>query len=215
MSEDKKQVETPDASCHLQDIGMGSLICRAARLTSEPLTNEVSKALCTACPFGKIYRGVGCDAGLPKIRIYQTMEGPSFSIESTFCKVRRSETNLGYYRDHGNDEKYAKENLGPRPVRGVRFRSRRSEKTVSMAKLSKVQRSIFIAALFLVTVVWLCPPYKQLEVNEKGRTNGWHLTRRFTSPIRTPLDRGSTETFIRLLSGGKKQDKGENYYGLL
>ena len=44
-----------------------------------------------------------------------------------------------------------------------------------MAKLNKAQRTIIIAALLLVNVVWLFPPYKQPEVNEKGEITGWHV----------------------------------------
>ena len=61
--------ENDNIDCHLQQVGMGTLICRAARQTGEQTTNEVNPAICFSCPAGKIFREVGCDAVLPKIRI--------------------------------------------------------------------------------------------------------------------------------------------------
>ena len=62
--------ENDSIDCHLQQVGMGSLICRAARQTGDKTTNEVSPTICFNCDAGKVYRNVGCDAILPKIRIY-------------------------------------------------------------------------------------------------------------------------------------------------
>jgi len=75
---------------------MGSLICRAARQTGDKTTNEVSPIICFNCDAGKVYRDVGCDAILPKIRIYPLMGGSSFQVESLFCKIRKRETTLEY-----------------------------------------------------------------------------------------------------------------------
>jgi len=85
--------ENDDVSCHLQDIGMGTLICRAAKQTGEHTTNEVNEAICFNCPVGKVYREVGCDALTPNIRIYHY---DTFHINSLFCKIRKRTTDFDY-----------------------------------------------------------------------------------------------------------------------
>lgn len=88
--------ENDSIDCHLQQVGMGSLICRAARQTGDKTTNEVSPTICFNCDAGKVYRDVGCDAILPKIRISPYMGGSSFQVESLLCKIRKRETTLDY-----------------------------------------------------------------------------------------------------------------------
>jgi|Deesub1362B_J571_1020462.scaffolds.fasta_scaffold00001_38 hypothetical protein len=88
--------ENDNIDCHLQQIGMGTLICRAARQTGDETTNEVSPTICFNCSAGKIFREVGCDAVLPKIRIYPYKGGVSFNVETLFCKIRRRETTLDF-----------------------------------------------------------------------------------------------------------------------
>lgn len=89
-----KEIDSID--CHLQQIGMGSLTCRAARQTGDKTTNEVNPNICFNCDAGKIYRDVGCDAVTPKIRIWPYMGGQTFRIESLFCKIRKRETTIDY-----------------------------------------------------------------------------------------------------------------------
>lgn len=90
--------EDESIDCHLQQVGMGSLLCRAARQTGEKnTTNEVSPAICFSCDVGKIYREVGCDAALPKITIRNWGRGMlNVEIDSILCKVRRRYTSLEY-----------------------------------------------------------------------------------------------------------------------
>lgn len=88
--------EDDSIDCHLQQVGMGTLVCRAARQSGERTTNEVNPVICFNCSAGKIFREVGCDAVLPKIRIYPYMGGSSYEIESLFCKIRKRETTLEY-----------------------------------------------------------------------------------------------------------------------
>lgn len=90
--------ENDNIDCHLQQVGMGSLLCRAARQTGEKTTNEVDPKICFNCDVGKVYRDVGCDAILPKIRTYPYKGGSSFQIESLLCKIRKRETSLDYCR---------------------------------------------------------------------------------------------------------------------
>lgn len=90
--------ENDNIDCHLQQVGMGSLICRAARQTGDKTTNEVSHTICFNCDAGKVYRNHGCDAILPKIRIYPYMGGSSLQVESLLCKIRKRETTLDYCR---------------------------------------------------------------------------------------------------------------------
>jgi len=96
-----KPKENDNIDCHLQQIGMGTLICRAARQTGDKTTNEVNPTICFNCPAGKIFREVGCDAVLPKIRIYPTLGGVSFHVETLFCKIRKRETTLDFCRTCG------------------------------------------------------------------------------------------------------------------
>ena len=86
--------ENDRIDCHLQQVGMGTLTCRAARQTGDKTTNEVSPSICFNCDNGKIYRDVGCDAATPKIRIWGS--GGGFRIESIFCNIRKRETTLEY-----------------------------------------------------------------------------------------------------------------------
>lgn len=82
--------------CHLQQVGMGTLICRAARQTGDNTTNEVSPSICSECSAGKIFREVGCDAVLPKIRIYPLGKEAHINLEGLFCKIRKRNTTLEY-----------------------------------------------------------------------------------------------------------------------
>jgi HEPN domain-containing protein len=86
MSEltDKDNIE-----CHLQSIGMGTLICKAATQTGDHTTNEVSPETCFGCDAGKIYRELGCDAILPHIRIHSFYQGQQISIDQLLCKIKK------------------------------------------------------------------------------------------------------------------------------
>ncbi len=92
--------EDDSIDCHLQQIGMGSLICRAAQQTGQKnTTNEVTPAVCFSCDVGKIFREVGCDAPLPKITIHDWGHGGlHVGIDGIFCKIRRRYTTLEYCR---------------------------------------------------------------------------------------------------------------------
>lgn len=84
--------ENDNIDCHLQQIGMGTLICKAARQTGDKTTNEVDPTICFNCSAGKIFREVGCDAVLPKIRILPHLGGSYFNVENLFCKIRKRDT---------------------------------------------------------------------------------------------------------------------------
>jgi hypothetical protein len=88
--------EDDNIDCHLQQIGMGSLVCRAARQTGQKnTTNEVTPAVCFSCDVGKIYREVGCDAPLPKITVQNWgRAGLHLEVDGIFCKIRRRYTTL-------------------------------------------------------------------------------------------------------------------------
>ena len=88
--------ENDSIECHLQAVGMGSLICRAAQQTGDKTTNEVTPEMCFNCPAGKVYREVGCDAVLPKLRVYAYLGGGRLNVEQLFCRVRRRVTDLEY-----------------------------------------------------------------------------------------------------------------------
>lgn len=92
--------ENDSIDCHLQQIGMGSLVCRAAKQTGQKnTTNEVTPVVCFSCDVGKIYREVGCDAPLPKITVHNWgHENLHVEIDGIFCKIRRRYTTLEYCR---------------------------------------------------------------------------------------------------------------------
>lgn len=54
MSQIEVPSDTDDIGCHLQQVGMGSLICRAARQTGDKSTNEVNPTICFNCEAGKV-----------------------------------------------------------------------------------------------------------------------------------------------------------------
>ena len=93
--------ETDSFDCHLQNIGMGTLICRAAAQKGKHSTNEVSVKNCFNCEAGKIYREIGCDGILPKLQVFASLSGSSLHIESLFCKIRRRETTFDYCQTCG------------------------------------------------------------------------------------------------------------------
>lgn len=86
--------------CHLQQVGMGSLICRAAvQKGTKDSTNEVRPADCFNCDVGRIYREVGCEAPLAKIAIHDWGRGDTkVDLQSILCKIRRRPTTLEYCR---------------------------------------------------------------------------------------------------------------------
>ena len=93
--------ESDSIECHLQQIGMGTLICRAARQIGDNTTNEVNPVICFNCEAGKIFREVGCDAVTPKVRIHRYTGGARCSVDPLFCKIRKRETTLDYCRTCG------------------------------------------------------------------------------------------------------------------
>lgn len=86
--------EHDSIECYLQQVGMGTLTCRAAKQTGDNTTNEVNPTICFNCDAGKIFREVGCDAVTPKIKIWNYHR--QINIESLFCKIRKRETNLEF-----------------------------------------------------------------------------------------------------------------------
>ncbi len=94
MGELPKPKEEDNIDCHLQQVGMGTLICRAAKQTGDRTTNEVNPTICFNCDAGRIFREVGCDAIHPSIRIRQFGRNPTFTVDALFCSVRKREANL-------------------------------------------------------------------------------------------------------------------------
>ena len=89
--------ENDNIDCHLQQVGMGHLICKAAKQTGSNTTNKTNPGVCFNCPTGKIYREIGCDAALPEIRLTPYM-GNDLSVDwrTIFCRIRKRETTLEY-----------------------------------------------------------------------------------------------------------------------
>lgn len=95
----ERRPDSENTDCHLQQVGMGTLICRAARHTSRGYdTNEVTPETCVNCEVGRIFREVGCDAVTAKILLLPHFGGVSQAIESIFCSRRRTRTNIEYCR---------------------------------------------------------------------------------------------------------------------
>lgn len=97
----KEPTENDDISCHLQQVGMGNLICKAARQTGDGTTNETTPELCFSCPAGKIYREIGCDAVTPKIKLYSRYNDIQVDFDALFCRIRKRETSLNYCKTCG------------------------------------------------------------------------------------------------------------------
>ena len=93
--------ETDSINCHLQQLGVGTLICRAAKQTGNGGTNETTPTVCFNCPVGKIYREVGCDAVSSKIRLSLYSGGVMPMFDDLFCKIRRRNTTPDYCRTCG------------------------------------------------------------------------------------------------------------------
>lgn len=93
--------EDDNIDCHLQQIGMGTLICQAVRQTGDYTTNEANPTICFNCTAGKIFREIGCEAVLPKIQIRLYGEGAHPIISNLFCKIRKRETTLDFCRTCG------------------------------------------------------------------------------------------------------------------
>jgi len=91
--------EEDDIDCHLQQIGIGSLVCRGAQQTGrENSTNKVTPAICYSCSVGKIYREVCCDAPSCNISIRYYNNNPHLTLSGILCKIRRRYTTLEYCR---------------------------------------------------------------------------------------------------------------------
>jgi hypothetical protein len=90
--------EEDSIDCHFQQIGIGSLICRAAQQTGrENITNRATPAICHSCLVGKIYREVGCDAPSSAVTIrYFQNNTPDVTLSNIFCNIRRRYTSLEY-----------------------------------------------------------------------------------------------------------------------
>ena len=97
----QKPSETDNVSCHLQQIGLGTLICRAAKQTGDGGSNETDAEVCFNCPTGKVYRDVGCDAASSKVHLSPHCGGVSVNFGDLFCKIRKRETTLEYCRTCG------------------------------------------------------------------------------------------------------------------
>lgn len=94
--------ENDNVDCHLQQLGVGTLICRAAKQTGDGGTNETTPAVCFNCPTGKVYREVGCDAASSQIRLRHYMGNDvAVAFDDLFCRIRKRKTTLEYCRTCG------------------------------------------------------------------------------------------------------------------
>lgn len=85
--------ETDSIECHLQEVGMGTLICRAAG-HGDKTTNEVAPDICFNCDAGKVFRETGCDAISPRIRFFPYSGGVMPRLTGLFCRLRKRDTSL-------------------------------------------------------------------------------------------------------------------------
>lgn len=89
--------EDDNFDCHLQQVGLGSLICRCAKQDgTSNSTNNVTPAICFSCPIGKIFREIGCDAPSTNISVRYFSDLPHVSILGIFCKIRKRYTTFEY-----------------------------------------------------------------------------------------------------------------------
>ncbi len=89
----EQPTETDSIECHLQKVGMGTLICGAARHGDRTI-NEVDPTICFNCPAGSVFREVGCDAVLPRLRFFPYSGGVMSNFEALFCRIRKRDTTL-------------------------------------------------------------------------------------------------------------------------
>ena len=85
-----------DVNCHLQVVGMGSLICRAASRDGRHSSNEISPEACFRCEIGHIYREIGCDSVSGKTLVYGAMgrRDNHVQVDNIFCNKRKRATEL-------------------------------------------------------------------------------------------------------------------------
>lgn len=89
--------EDDNFDCHLQQVGLGSLVCRCAKQDgTSNSTNNVTPAICFSCPIGKIFRDIGCDAPSTSISVRYYSDSPIVTISGIFCKIRRRATTYEY-----------------------------------------------------------------------------------------------------------------------
>ena len=93
--------DNDNIDCHLQQVGVGTLICRAARQSGEGTTNETVPSVCFNCPTGKVFRDVGCDAASSKIRLRAYYDDVSVEYGKLFCNIRKRETTYEYCQTCG------------------------------------------------------------------------------------------------------------------
>ena len=89
----EEPTENDSIECHLQKVGMGTLICGAAR-PRDKTTNEVYPTICFNCPAGKVFREVGCDAVLPHLSFLPSFRGVTPNFGPLFCRIRKRYTTL-------------------------------------------------------------------------------------------------------------------------
>lgn len=95
MTEKNQQPnEDDDISCHFQNEGTGTLICRAAKLSGQYSTNETTPKICFNCEVGKIFRNIGCDSVSPQLRIMRADDCNIPIVESLFCHIKKRPTTL-------------------------------------------------------------------------------------------------------------------------
>jgi len=94
----KEPLEEDSIDCHLQQLGMGSLLCRGAQQRgNDNFTNETNPAICFSCNIGKIYRDIGCDAASSDVGIRYFGNSVAYvTLDGIFCKIRRRYTTLEY-----------------------------------------------------------------------------------------------------------------------
>ena len=87
-----------DVSCHLQVVGLGGLICRAASREGRHPSNEVSPEACHKCEIGRIFREIGCDSVSGKLLVYGVLGRREnlTQVENVFCNKRTRETNINF-----------------------------------------------------------------------------------------------------------------------
>jgi len=90
----REPTEGDSIECHLQQEGMGTLLCRGVQHTGRNTTNAVTPTICFNCDAGRIYREIGCDSVTPRLRLLTVVGGVIPNLEGLFCHVRKRDTTL-------------------------------------------------------------------------------------------------------------------------
>jgi hypothetical protein len=197
--------ENDNIDCHLQQIGMGTLMCKAAIQKGDKTTNEVDPTICFNCSAGKIFREVGCDAVLPKIRILPHMGGSYFAVENLFCKIRKRDTDIDFCKKCGlvtaeTTRQIVSAARGLFEAQGFYSAYKDIEKAREGIRDGNFENAVTRSISCLESVMRICHEKLGASLPNKQITDLWKSTRSILQ-LDTVDPSGSSLTLMNALSG--------------